>query len=87
MNHVVNYSKLKSVIADVNSLEVRYGMNKCAPTSNMGIPSDGDDLFISFSDTMELDMFIDMLTRLKEGCGHMTSYTTCYVHRDRDDDN
>lgn len=87
MNHVVDYTKLKSVTADVNSLEVRYGMNKCAPTSNMGILSDGDDLFISFSDTMELDMFIDMLTRLKEGCENMTSYTTCYVHRNKDKDN
>lgn len=82
MNHVVNYTKLKSVIADVNSLELRYGMNKCDPTFNMGIPSDGDDLFISFSDTMELDMFIDMLTRLKEECEHMTSYTI----QDRDND-
>lgn len=82
MNHVVNYTKLKSVIANVNSLEVRYAMHKCAPASNMGIPSDGDDLFISFSDTMELDMFIDMLTRLKEECEHMTSYTP----QDRDND-
>lgn len=83
MNHVVDYTKLKSVTADVNSLELRYGMHKCAPTSNMGIPSDGDDLFISFSDTMELDMFIDMLIRLKEECEHMTSYTIL----DRDNDN
>lgn len=83
MNHVVDYTKLKSVTANVNSLEVRYGMHKCAPTSNMGIPSDGDDLFILFSDTMELDMFIDMLTRLKEECEHMTSYTI----QDRDNDN
>lgn len=75
MNHVVNYTKLKSVIANVDSLEVRYVMNKCAPASNMGILSDEDDLFISFSDTMELDMFIDMLTCLKEGCENMTSYT------------
>lgn len=81
MNHVVNYTKLKSVTADVNSLELRYGMHKCAPTSNMGIPSDGDDLFISFSDTMELDMFIDMLTRLKDECEHMTSYSIQYGGR------
>lgn len=81
MNHVVDYTKLKSVIANVNSLEVRYGMNKCAPTSNMGILSDEDDLFISFSDTMELDMFIDMLTRLKEECKNMTSYSTQYGGR------
>lgn len=87
MNYVVNYTKLKSVIANVDSLEVRYAMNKCSPASNMGIPSDGDDLFILFSDTMELGMFIDMLTRLKEGCEHMTSYTTCYVHRNKDNDN
>lgn len=81
MNHVVNYTKLKSVTANVNSLEVRYGMHKCAPASNMGIPSDGDDLFISFSDTMELGMFIDMLTCLKEECENMTSYSTQYGGR------
>lgn len=81
MNHVVNYTKLKSVIANVDSLEVRYGMNKCSPTSNMGILPEGDDLFISFSDTMELDMFIDMLTRLKDQCEHMTSYSTQYGGR------
>lgn len=74
MNHVINYTKLKSVIANVNSLEVRYGMNKCTPVSNMGIVPDEDDLFISFSDTMELDMFIDMLTFLRDECEHMTSY-------------
>lgn len=84
MNHVVNYTKLKSVIANVNSLEVRYSMHKCAPASNMGIPSDGDDLFISFSDTMELDMFIDMLTRLKEECENMTSYTMKYGGKNND---
>lgn len=84
MNHVVNYTKLKSVIADVNSLEVRYAMNKCAPASNMGILSDEDDLFISFSDTMELNMFIDMLTRLKEECENMTSYTMKYGGKNND---
>lgn len=81
MNHVVNYTKLKSVTADVNSLELRYGMHKCAPASNMGILPEGDDLFISFSDTMELDMFIDMLTRLKDECEHMTSYSIQYGGR------
>lgn len=81
MNHVVNYTKLKSVIANVDSLEVRYAMNKCSPASNMGILQDGDDLFISFSDTMELDMFIDMLTRLKDECEHMTSYSIQYGGR------
>ena len=78
MNHVVNYSKLKSVTADVNSLEIRYAMNKCSPASNMEILPDGDDLFISFSDTMELDMFIDMLTRLKDECERTTSYRIQY---------
>lgn len=81
MNHVVNYTKLKFVIANVDSLEVRYAMNKCSPASNMGILPDGDDLFISFSDTMELDMFIDMLTRLKDECEHMTSYSIQYGGR------
>ena len=84
MNHVVNYTKLKSVTANVNSLEVRYCMHKCAPASNMGILSDEDDLFISFSDTMELDMFIDMLTRLKEECENMTSYTMKYGGKNND---
>lgn len=84
MNHVVDYTKLKSVTADVNSLELRYAMNKCAPASNMGILSDEDNLFISFSDTMELDMFIDMLTRLKEECENITSYTMKYGGKNND---
>lgn len=80
-NIIVNYTKLNQIVANVDSLKISYAMNKCSPASNMGILQEGDDLFISFSDTMELDMFIDMLTRLKDECQHMTSYTAHYGDR------
>ena len=83
-NIIVNYTELNQVVANVDSLEISYAMNKCSPASNMGILQEGDDLFISFSDTMELNMFIDMLTRLKEECENITSYTMKYGGKNND---